>query len=88
MKGKRFSEEQIIRVLKQVEEGKAVAEVCREHGISEPTVYRWRSKYGGLAESELRRLRSLEEENRRLKGVVAEQALDISLLKEALSKKW
>ena len=88
MKGKRFKEEQILGVLKEVEGGKAVAEVCREHGISEPTLYRWRSKYGGLEDSELRRLKELEAENRRLRHVVSEQALDIAALKEVVSKKW
>ena len=88
MKGKRYTEEQILGVLKEVEGGKAVAEVCRSHGISEPTLYRWRSKYGGLEDSELRRLKELEAENRRLRHVVSEQALDIAALKEVVSKKW
>jgi putative transposase len=88
MKGKRYSEEQILRVLKEVEGGKAVAEVCRAHGVSEATLYRWRSRYGGLEESDLRRLRELEAENRRLRSVVADQALDIAALKEVVSKKW
>ena len=88
MKGKRYKEEQILSVLKEVEGGKAIAEVCREHGISEPTLYRWRSKYGGLEDSELRRLKELETENRRLRHVVSEQALDIAALKEVVSKKW
>jgi len=88
MRKKRFTEEQIIKILKAVEEGKPVAEVCREHAVSEQSIYRWRSKYGGLQQSELRKLRALEEENRRLKALVADQALDNSLLKELLSKKW
>jgi putative transposase len=88
MKGKRYSDEQILGVLKEVEGGKAIAEVCREHGISEATLYRWRSKYGGLEDSELRRLKALEAENRRLRSVVADQALDIAALKEVASKKW
>jgi putative transposase len=88
MKGKRYSEAQILGVLKEVEGGKAVAEVCRSHGISEPTLYRWPSKYGGLEDSELRRLKELEAENRRLRHVVSEQALDIAVLKEVVSKKW
>jgi len=88
VKGKRYSEEQILSVLKEVEKGRTVAEVCREHGISEPTLYRWRSRYGGLEESELRRLKELEAENRRLRSVVADQALDIAALKEVVSKKW
>jgi putative transposase len=88
MKGKRYSEEQIIRVLNEVASGKSVAQVCREQGVAEQTVYRWRSKYEGMNISELRRLKALEEENRRLKKLVAEQALDIQLLKEINEKKW
>ena len=88
MKGKRYSEEQIIRILKEVEEGTPVAEVCRKHGVSEQSVYRWRTKYGGMDVAELRRLKQLEEENRRLKAIVADQAMDIQLLKEINSKKW
>ncbi len=87
-KGTRYSEEQIIRILKEVETGVTVAEVCREHGVSEQTVYRWRNKYGGLETSELQRLRELEAENSRLKRIVAQQALDIDVLKEVVSKKW
>lgn len=88
MKGKRYSEEQIIRILKEVESGKSVAQVCRENGVAEQTVYRWRNRYGGLDLSELRRLKELEEENRRLKTLVAEKELDIQLLKEINVKKW
>ncbi len=87
-RGKRYSEEQIIRILKEVENGKSVAEVVRQYGVSEATVYRWRSKYGGMERSELQRLRELEEENRRLKRIVAQQALDIDALKDVASKKW
>ncbi len=87
-KGKRYSEEQIIRILKEVENGKGVAEVVRQYGVAEATVYRWRSKYGGMERSELQRLRELEEENRRLKRIVAQQALDIDALKDVVSKKW
>jgi putative transposase len=87
MKRARFSEEQIIAVLKEAEGGGAkVAELCRKHGISDATFYTWRSKYGGLEVSELRRLRQLEEENRRLKGIVADQALDLRALKDVLTK--
>jgi len=86
--GKRYSEEQIIRILKAVESGRSVAEVCREHGVSEQTVYRWRSKYSGMEIPELRRLKELEDENRRLKRLVADQALDIQILKEVNSKNW
>ena len=88
MKGKRYSEEQIIRILKESENGKSVAHVCREYGVSEQSVYRWRTKYSGMDVAELRRLKELEEENRRLKSVVASQALDIEILKEVNAKKW
>ncbi len=88
MKGKRYSEEQIIRILREVEAGKSVAQVCREQGVSEQTVYRWRSRYSGMDIAELRRLKELEEENRRLKKLVADQALDIQILKEVNAKKW
>ena len=87
-KGKRYSEEQIIRILQEVENGRSVAEVVRQYGVSEATVYRWRNKYGGMDRNELRRLRELEEENRRLKRIVAQQALDIDALKDVVSKKW
>jgi putative transposase len=87
-RGTRYKEEQIIRILKEVESGISVAEVCRKYGVSEQTVYRWRNKYGGLDTSELQRLRELEAENSRLKRIVAQQALDIDVLKEVVSKKW
>jgi putative transposase len=86
MKSGRFSEEQIIGILKEAEGGAKVTELCRRHGISEATFYTWRNKYGGLEISEMRRLRQLEEENRRLKSIVAEQALDIRALKDVLAK--
>jgi putative transposase len=86
MKGARFSEEQIIAILKEAEGGGKVTEICRRHGISDATFYTWRSKYGGLEMSEMRRLRQLEEENRRLKAIVADQALDIRALKDVLAK--
>ena len=86
MKRARFSEEQIIEVLKEAEAGAKVSELCRRHGISDATFYTWRSKYGGLEISEMRRLRQLEEENRRLKSIVADQALDIRALKDVLAK--
>ena len=88
MKGKRFTEEQIIRVLKEAESGLQVSHLCRQHGISEATYYRWKSKYGGLEVSEAKRLRALEEENRRLKQLVADKELDILGLRAALSKKY
>ena len=86
MKRARFSEEQIISNLKEAEAGAKVTELCRRHGISDATFYTWRSKYGGLEISEMRRLRQLEEENRRLKSIVADQALDIRALKDVLAK--
>jgi putative transposase len=85
MRKSRYSEEQIIAILKEAEAGK-VMEVIRRHGIAQKTYYNWKAKYGGLELSEARRLRTLEEENRRLKKLVADQALDISLLKELLGK--
>jgi putative transposase len=83
-----FSEEQIIRVLKEVESGRAVKDVCREKGISEGTYYRWKAKFGGLDVSEARRLKELELENRRLKTALAEVTLERQALKEALTRKW
>lgn len=88
MKKKVYSEEQIIKVLREVQNGAKVAEVCRIYGISDATYYNWKSKYQGLGISELRRLKQLEEENRRLKHLVAEQALDIAALKGVLTKKY
>ncbi|WP_091686925.1 IS3 family transposase [Methylocapsa palsarum] len=87
MKKSRFSEEQIIGVLKEHQAGIAVAEICRKHGISDATFYTWRSKYGGLEVSEAKRLKSLEEENRKLKKLLAESMLDVATLREALGKK-
>lgn len=88
MKGKRFTEEQIIGVLKEAESGLPQPDLLRKHGISPGTFYRWKAKYGGLDISEARRLKSLEDENRRLKRLVADQALDIQILKDINSKKW
>ena len=86
MKRARFSEEQIIGILREAEAGAKVTELCRRHGSSDATFYTWRSKYGGLEISEVRRLKQLKEENRRLKGIVADQALDIRALKDVLAK--
>ena len=87
-RGTRYTEEQIIRIVKECESGASASEVCRKYGVSEQTVYRWRSKYRGVDTSELQRLRELEAENRRLKHIVAQQALDIDALKEVAAKKW
>jgi putative transposase len=87
MKRKRFSEEQIITILKQAEGGLPIPELIRQHGIAEGTYYRWKSKYGGLELSDAKRLKQLEDENRRLKRLVADQALDNQILKEVAAGK-
>jgi putative transposase len=88
MKKSRYSQEQIIAVLKQHQAGLSTAELCRKHGISEATFYNWRSRYGGMEVSEARRLKSLEDENRKLKKLLAEQMLDVATLREALGKNF
>ena len=88
MKRSRFSEEQIIGILREQEAGAATGEVCRRHGISGATFYKWKAKYGGLEVSDARRLKALEEENRRLKKLLAEAMLDNAMLKDIASKKW
>ena len=87
MKTSRFSEQQIAFVLRQAEEGTAVAEVCRKAGISEATYYVWRKKFGGLMPSEMRRLKQLEEENGKLKRIVADLALDKEMLQDVIKRK-
>src|SRR5579871_1878127 len=86
MRGTRHTEEQIIGILKEAEKGLATAELCRQHGISEQTLYRWKAKYGGLESGDAKRLKALEDENRKLKHVVAELTLDNRALKDVLSK--
>jgi len=88
MKKKRFKEEQIIAILQEAEAGMKVPDLARKHGISEGTIYRWRSKFGGMDVSEAKRLKGLEEENRRLKRLVADLSLDVQMLKDINSKKW
>jgi putative transposase len=88
MRKSRFSEEQIIGVLKEHQAGLPVAEICRRHGISDATFYTWRSKYGGLEVSDAKRLKALEEENRKLKKLLAEQMLDAATLREMLGKNF
>lgn len=88
MKRNRFTEEQIIGILKQAEAGMKIVDLCRMHGISDVTFYNWRTKYGGMEVSEAKRLKQLEEENRKLKQMLAETLLDNKALKDVLSKKW
>jgi putative transposase len=87
MRKSKFSETQIITILKAVEAGKSVRDVCREHEISDGTYYKWKTKYGGMEAADIRRLRELEEENRRLKHMYAELSLEHRILKEVLEKK-
>lgn len=88
MKSKRFTEEQIIGILKQAQSGMKIVDLCRLHGISDVTFYNWRSKYGGMEVSEAKRLKNLEAENRKLKQMLADTMLENQAIKDVLSKKW
>jgi putative transposase len=88
MKRSRFSEEQIIAILKEQEAGTKTVDVCRKHGISDVTFYKWKSKYGGMEASDAKRLKALEDENAKLKRLLAEAMLDNAMLKDIASKKW
>ncbi len=88
MKRSRFSEEQIIGILKEQESGSAKADVCRRHGVSSATFYKWKAKFGGLEVSDARRLKGLEDENARLKRLLADAMLDNAILRDAAGKKW
>ena len=88
MKRSRFSEEQIIAILKEHEAGVPVSELCRKHGVSDASIYKWKAKYGGMDVSEAKRLRALEDENSRLKRMLADAMLDNAALKDLLGKRW
>jgi putative transposase len=88
MKRQRFTEEQIIQILREQDAGAKVADLARKHGISEATLYNWKAKYGGLDVSEAKRLKALEDENVKLKKILADQMLETAALRELLSKKW
>ena len=88
MRRRRFSEDQIVRILEEFEAGKSVEELCREYNVARSTVYMWRKKYGGIDKPLLKKLKGLEKENARLKKIVAQQALDIDSLKDMLGKDW
>ncbi len=88
MRGKRYSEEQIVGILKEGASGMPLADLLRKHGIADATYYRWKAKYSGMELSDLKKMKGLEDENRRLKRLVADQALDIQMLKDINSRKW
>ena len=88
MKTSRFTDSQIIAILKQAEAGSPISELCREHGISNATFYKWRAKFGGMDASLMTRMKELEDENRRLKKMYAEERLKAELISEAMQKKW
>ena len=88
MKRSKFTEEQIIAILREQEAGLAVAELCRKHGVSSPTFYKWKAKFGGMNVADARRLKALEDENGRLKRMLADAMLDNAALKDLLGKKW
>jgi putative transposase len=88
MKKSRFSEEQIVAILQEWDAGGKVTDLVRRHGVTEQTLYRWKMKYGGLQVNDARRLKALEEENRQLKRLVADQALNLQVVKDLLGKKW
>lgn len=88
MKPRRFTEEQIIGILKQAQAGMKIVDLCRQHGISDATFYIWRSKYGGMEVSDAKRLKQLEDENKKLKQMLADAMLENSAIKDVLSKKW
>ena len=88
MKRNRFTDEQIIGILKEHEAGAPVSELCRKHGVSDASIYKWKAKFGGMDVSEAKRLKQLEDENAKLKKLLAEQMLDVAAMRELLSKKW
>ena len=88
MRKSKFTEEQIVAALQLAKSGGDVGEICRKLGVTKTTFYRWKSKYGGLGSDDAKRLKQLEDENRRLKKIVAEQSLDVQILKEVIAKNW